>query len=101
MTPEGKFKKKFKKDFLAVRPDVVIFEPDASRRRSDPDMLIIDGDGERQIWAALEFKESEDADHQPNQDYRVEKLSKKGYASFVYPENAEEVFHELEQLFPA
>ena len=51
------------------------------------------------VWAALEFKRSEDAPHQPNQDYHISRLNKKGYATFVFPENLEEVLDELENLF--
>ncbi len=51
------------------------------------------------VWAALEFKRSEDAPHRPNQDYHIKRLRKKGYATFVYPENLEEVLDDLEILF--
>lgn len=63
--------------------------------RSRPDTVIL-GKG---AWATLEFKRSKDADHQPNQDYHILRLNKMGYAAFVYPENSEEVFGELERLF--
>ena len=63
--------------------------------RSLPDLFIIGPN----LWAALECKRSEDAPHRPNQDYHISRLNKKGYASFVFPENLEEVLDELEILF--
>lgn len=63
--------------------------------RSMPDTLILGP----QVWAALEFKRSEAAPRQPNQEYHIDRLSAKSYATFVYPENVEEVLDELEELF--
>jgi hypothetical protein len=64
--------------------------------RSKPDLVIL---GPNHLWAALEFKESKNANRQPNQEYYIERLNENGYARFVYPENAEEVLDELEELF--
>jgi hypothetical protein len=65
------------------------------KHRSYPDTFVIGPT----VWAALEFKRSKNAPHQPNQDYYVVHFKKKGYANFVYPENAEEVLDDLENLF--
>jgi hypothetical protein len=92
---ESKFKREFKEDIGKRLPEVEIFEPNATTKRSSPDMIMLGEAG----WAALEFKRSKNADHQPNQDYRVFQLNEKGYATFVYPENKEEVLHDLEELF--
>ena len=63
--------------------------------RSFPDIVILGS----HKWAALEFKKSKRASHQPNQEYYINKLNEIGYASFVYPENAEEILNDLEELF--
>ena len=63
--------------------------------RSMPDTFVIGP----HVWAALEYKRSEDASHRPNQEYHISRLNKKGYATFVCPENLEEVLDELEVLF--
>ena len=63
--------------------------------RSMPDTFII----APHVWAALEFKRSEISPHRPNQDYHILRLNRKGYATFVYPENVEEVLDDLEVLF--
>ncbi len=64
--------------------------------RSMPDMIIL---APACYWAALEFKRSKNSPHRPNQDHHIERLRKKGYATFVYPENLEVVLDELEILF--
>jgi len=64
--------------------------------RSQPDLVIL---GPNHVWAALEFKESKNAHRQPNQEYYVTRLNEKGFSRFVYPENAEEVLDDLEELF--
>lgn len=64
--------------------------------RSQPDLVIL---GPNMTWAALEFKRDKDADRQPMQEWHINRLKKKGYAGFVYPENREEVLDELEELF--
>ena len=48
--------------------------------------------------AFLECKISEDAEHQPNQDYYIEKYNREtAYANFIFPENEKEVLNELQQ----
>lgn len=92
---ESKFKRLFKRRLQEAIPEIAIFEPDPDKARSVPDMMIFGSQG----WAALEFKRSKYASHQPNQDYRITKLNEMGSAFIVYPENEEEVFHELVKLF--
>jgi len=95
---ESTFKKMFieqlKNHMLSfgIELDIIKVEPPP---RSFPDILVL---GPR-YWAALEFKREDRASHQPNQDYHVQRLSSKGYSSFVHPDNAEEVLHDLEGLF--
>ena len=92
---ESKFKEQAKKRIFnrLLGVDIDYIEPTGPR--SFPDIVIL---GPR-YWAALEFKQSEDASHQPNQDYHVERLNNKGFAMFVFPENLEVVLDELEKLF--
>ena len=64
-------------------------------RQGAPDLLVLFKDK----WAALETKRSKDAPHRPNQDYWVERMNEMSYASFIYPENEDQVFKELEEVF--
>ena len=91
---ESGFKAKFLEELENRLPqlDLDFYTTD---RRSMPDTAVL-GPG---VWAVLEFKKMEDADQQPNQGHHIRRLNKKGYAAFVYPENAEEVLSELEGLF--
>jgi hypothetical protein len=98
MTKEGDFKKKFDEELLArlakYDVEIDIFQ-NKSGRRSTLDTIYLGPCS----WAMLEFKRSADAAKQPNQDYFVEDMNQKGYAAFVYPENAEEKLNDLERLF--
>ena len=94
MTPEGKFKAKTKKIISEMFPGCYMHEMKAGAQ-GIPDTLIIFGER----WALLEFKESANAPHRPNQDYYIHMFNEMGFASFVYPENVEEVLTDLERWF--
>lgn len=76
-------------------PGCVIHQSDPNRIQGTPDLTIFFGDK----WAMLEVKASKDAPTQPNQPYYVEKMNDMSFARFIYPENEEEVLHELQLAF--
>lgn len=94
---ESKFKIAFKQRLIARLPHTYLsfIENTRPNKRSEPDLFILG----RGVWAALEFKKSKNASKQPNQEYHISRLNEIGYASFVYPENQEEVLDDLEKLF--
>ena len=76
-------------------PGCIVVHLDPNEIQGIPDLLILYND----MWAALEGKKSATASHRPNQDYYVDLMNQMSFASFIYPENKEEVLHELQQAF--
>ena len=76
-------------------PGSIILKNDATLKQGIPDLLILFNDK----WATLEVKASGKAKHRPNQDYNVERMNEMSYAAFIYPENEEIIFSELEEVF--
>lgn len=87
---------KFKTDLIAeleeMFPGAIITHLDPNEIQGIPDILILYNDK----WAVLEGKKSADASHRPNQDYFVDLMNRMSFAAFIYPENKEEVLHELQ-----
>ena len=90
---QSRLKKKIKKRF----PGCIILKNDPTCVQGIPDLLILYKDR----WAALECKVKEDAakSPRPNQPYYVNKMNEMSYASFVYPENEEEILNEVQRSF--
>ncbi len=76
-------------------PGCIIVKNDAQLKQGIPDLLVLHHDK----WASLEVKKDRLAQHQPNQDFYVERMNEMSYASFIYPENEEEVLKKLEEVF--
>ena len=97
MMRENKFQAGLIKDLKDRFKDCMVVKNDASYIQGIPDLIIL----YKNHWAALECKRSATASHQPNQDYYVEKMNGMSYASYISPENKEEVLNELERSFEA
>ena len=92
---ERDFQKNLKKEIKERFPGSVIYKTDPRQIQGSPDLIVLYKDK----WAALELKAHAKATHRPNQDLRVERMNEMSFASFVYPENKEEVLNDLERLF--
>ncbi len=92
---ESKFQANLIVELHEMFPGSIITKLDSSQIQGLPDLLILWQDK----WATLECKKSEDAPAQPNQSYYVDLMSRMSFSSFIYPENKEEIFHDLQQAF--
>lgn len=92
---ENKFQKSVIDELKERFPGCIILKNDPSYCQGIPDLIILWEDR----WATLECKRSEDAPHQPNQDYYVEKMDEMSFSAFIYPENRQEVLDDLERTF--
>ena len=90
---ERDFQSRLIKELKQIFKGCIIMKNDSSYIQGIPDLLILYKDK----WAALEVKKSATASHRPNQEYYVELMDEMSYASFIYPENKEEVLYELQQ----
>lgn len=97
MARESKFQKQLVEIIESKFPGCFVMKNDSSYIQGIPDLTILHNNK----WAVLEVKRSK-ADTSPNRlqphqgDY-IRQLDAMSYASFVYPENVEEVLRELQR----
>ena len=94
---ESGFQDDLKEDLYDLFPGCMIMKLDSSYIQGIPDLLILYKDK----WAILECKRNARAIRQPNQEYYVDMLNRMSFASFICPENKEEVLYELQRAFEA
>lgn len=92
---ENRFKTALVNDLENLFPGCIILHMDPNEIQGIPDLLIL----YKNKWAALEGKRFAKAPHRPNQEYYVDLMNRMSYASFIYPENKEEVLDELQHTF--
>ena len=92
---ENTYKTNLKKKILERFPGSMVFHLDPNEIQGIADLLVLYKDK----WAALEGKKSVNASARPNQQYYVDQMNEMSYASFIYPENEEDVLNELSQIF--
>lgn len=92
---ENRFKTNLNRELKRMFPGCIILHMDPTEIQGIPDLLIL----YRNKWAALEGKDYADAHRRPNQDYYVDLMDKMSFASFIYPENKDEVLSELADYF--
>lgn len=93
MALERDFQAKLIKELKQIFKGCIIMKNDSSYIQGIPDLIILYEDK----WAALEVKKSATASHRPNQEYYVDIMDQMSFASFIYPENKEDVLYELQQ----
>ena len=97
MARESKFQKQLVETIERKFPGCFVMKNDSGYIQGVPDLTILHNNK----WAVLEVKRSRaDASPsrlQPHQGDYIRRLNKMSYASFVYPENVEEVLRELQR----
>lgn len=83
--------RKIKEEF----PGAFVMKNDTGYIQGVPDLSVLFN----KSWAELEVKTHASQRHEPNQDFYVNLLDEMSFARFIYPENEEEVFHDLQQAF--
>lgn len=92
---ENEYQTKLIKRLGEMFPGCIVLKTDASYQQGFPDLLILWGT----YWASLEVKPSARSRSQPNQEYFIKRLDKMSFATFIYPENEDEVLYALQQAF--
>lgn len=95
MTLESQFQSKLVKELKHMFPGCIVLKNDPNYLQGIPDLSVF----YRDSWAMLEVKGSEKANHRPNQDHYIGVTNEMSFARFIYPENKEEVLHELQHAF--
>ena len=88
---ENRFKTKLISELEDLFPGCIVIHMDPTEIQGIPDLLVL----YKNKWAALEGKKSSTASVRPNQEYYVQLMNSMSFASFIYPENKDEVIDAL------
>ena len=97
MTKESQYQAKLKKKLVNMFPGAIVMKNDPTYIQGIPDLTVL----WKNKWALLECKRESEARKRPNQEYYINKGREMSFAAFIYPENEEEVLHDLQQAFRA
>ena len=90
---ESVYQSKLIKKIEQLLPGCVVIKNDPEQRQGLPDLLILYS----YTWAMLEVKASATSPERPNQAYYVDLFNNMSFASFIFPENEEEVLDALQR----
>ena len=92
---ENEFQSKLIKEIKRRFPGCIVLKNDPTYIQGIPDLIILHNDK----WGALECKKNSKASKRPNQEYYIGIMNQISFARFIYPENKDEVLHDLEHHF--
>lgn len=95
MSPETKFRNALIDEIETMFEGSLVLKNDPEDIQGIPDLTVLLPNGK---WAMLECKRERGATHRPNQDFYIRKANDMSFASFIFPENKDEVLHELQQF---
>lgn len=90
---ESNFQSNLIKEIKNILPGCIVLKNDPNYIQGFPDLTILHKDK----WAVLEVKREKNASKQPNQEHYILTANSMSFASFVYPENKEEVLDGLQR----
>lgn len=94
---ESRYQRKLIAKLRVLFPDCIIMRNDPRYVQGVPDILILFNDR----WAMLEVKLDGESSIQPNQEYYVGLFNNMSFASFINPDNEEEVLGDLQHALRA
>lgn len=92
---ENQYQAHLIKRLKEIFPGCLVLKADPLYQQGIPDLFLL----WKNYWASLEVKTSASASIQPNQDYYINQLDEMSFATYIYPENEEEVLSALQQAF--
>lgn len=92
---EKDFQAKLIKDIKQRFVGCIVLKNDPNYIQGIPDLVVFYQDK----YAILEVKNTANARHRPNQDYYISKFGQYTFATFVFPENKEDVLDGMAQSF--
>lgn len=95
---ESRYQSELIKKLVGLFPGCIVLKNDTDYLQGIPDLLIL----WRDKWAVLEVKRRpprSSADFEPNQEWYLDKMNEMSFAACIYPENEEDVLHDLQQAF--
>lgn len=95
MANETKYRGELIQKLNEMFPGCVVLKNNPAELQGIPDILLLFEDG----WAMLEVKFAGNSPKQPNQEYYIEKFGEMSFASFINPDNEDEVLCAIQQSF--
>ena len=97
MPKESQFQSRLIKRLKEMFPGCIVLKNDCNYIQGIPDLTVL----WKNKWALLECKRESEARKRPNQPYYIAKGKEMSFGAFIFPENEEEVLHDLQQAFRA
>lgn len=95
MALESEFQRLLIEEIMRQYPGAIVLKNDPNYIQGIPDWSVF----YKNNWAMLEMKKDINSKCQPNQPYYVDLFNRMSYASFVYPQNKDQVLYELQYAF--